>query len=96
MIGELSAVLLMTALITILFFGGWLSPVSFLPDGFFWMLSKMLLFFFVFSLIKGLVPRYRYDQLMRLGWKVMLPVSLAWVVFVSFMAHFKILSYARW
>ena len=96
MIGELSAVLLMTALITILFFGGWLSPVPFLPDGFFWMLSKMLLFFFVFSLIKGLVPRYRYDQLMRLGWKVMLPVSLGWVVFVSFMAHFKILNYARW
>ena len=96
MIGELSAVLLMTALITILFFGGWLSPIPSLPDGFFWMLSKMLLFFFVFSLIKGLVPRYRYDQLMRLGWKVMLPVSLGWVVFVSFMAHFKLLNYARW
>jgi len=96
MIGELSAVLLMTALITILFFGGWLSPIPSLPDGFFWMFSKMLLFFFVFSLIKGLVPRYRYDQLMRLGWKVMLPVSLGWVVFVSFMAHFKLLNYARW
>ena len=96
MIGELSAVLLMTALITILFFGGWLSPVPFLSDGFFWMLGKMLLFFFMFSLIKGVVPRYRYDQLMRLGWKVMLPVSLGWVVFVSFMAHFDFLNYARW
>ena len=96
MIGELMTVVLMCALISILFFGGWLSPVPFLPDGFFWMLSKMLLFFFIFSLIKGLVPRYRYDQLMRLGWKVMLPVSLGWVVFVSFMAHFKILNYARW
>ena len=96
MIGELSAVLLMTALMTILFFGGWLSPVSFMPDGIFWMLSKMLLIFFIFSLIKGLVPRFRYDQLMRLGWKVMLPGSLAWVVFVSFMAHFDVLNYARW
>ncbi len=96
MIGELSAVLLMTALVTILFFGGWLSPVPYLPDGFFWMVSKMLLVFFIFSLIKGLVPRYRYDQLMRLGWKVFLPISLGWVVFVSFMAHFDLLNYARW
>ena len=96
MIGELSAVLLMTALVTILFFGGWLSPIPYLPDGFFWMVSKMLFVFFIFSLIKGLVPRYRYDQLMRLGWKVFLPISLGWVVFVSFMAHFDLFNYARW
>ncbi len=96
MIGELSAVLLMTALMTILFFGGRLSPFPFIPDGFFWMLIKMLFIFFIFSLIKGLVPRFRYDQLMRLGWKVMLPGSLAWVVFVSFMAHYNLFNYARW
>jgi len=76
MIGELMAVVLMTALITILFFGGWLSPVSWLPDGIHWFILKMLFWFFMFAMAKALVPRYRYDQLMRLGWKVFLPLSL--------------------
>ena len=98
MIGELVAVVLMCALIALLFFGGWLSPVPFLPDGFFWMFIKMLMVFFMFSMVKAITPRYRYDQLMRLGWKVFLPLSLAWVVFVAFAAKFEWFwgVYARW
>ena len=89
MIGELVAVVLMCALISLMFFGGWLSPIPGLPDGIFWMIAKMGLVFFFFSLIKAVTPRYRYDQLMRLGWKVFLPFSLFWVVFVAFAAKFE-------
>ncbi len=89
MIGELVAVVLMCALISLMFFGGWLSPIPGLPDGIFWMIAKMGLVFFFFSLIKAITPRYRYDQLMRLGWKVFLPFSLFWVVFVAFAAKFE-------
>ncbi len=98
MIGELVAVVLMCALISLMFFGGWLSPIPGLPDGIFWMVAKMGLVFFFFSLVKAITPRYRYDQLMRLGWKVFLPFSLFWVVFVSFAAKFDWFwgIYARW
>ena len=98
MIGELVAVVLMCALISLMFFGGWLSPIPGLPDGIFWMIAKMGLVFFFFSLVKAITPRYRYDQLMRLGWKVFLPFSLFWVVFVSFAAKFDWFwgIYARW
>ncbi|MCZ4366894.1 NADH-quinone oxidoreductase subunit NuoH [Sulfitobacter dubius] len=98
MIGELVAVVLMCALVSLMFFGGWLSPVPFLPDGFFWMFIKMLMVFFMFSMVKAITPRYRYDQLMRLGWKVFLPFSLFWVVFVAFAAKFDWFwgIYARW
>ena len=98
MIGEYVAIVLMCALVSILFFGGWLSPVPFLPDGFFWMFLKMLMAFFMFALVKAVVPRYRYDQLMRIGWKVFLPLSLAWVVIVAFLAKFEVLggAWARW
>jgi len=98
MIGELVAVVLMCALVALLFLGGWLSPVPFLPDGIFWMVLKMLFVFFIFSMVKAITPRYRYDQLMRLGWKVFLPFSLAWVVFVAFAAKFDWFwgFYARW
>lgn len=89
MIGELVAVVLMCALISLMFFGGWLSPIPGLPDGIFWMILKMGLVFFMFSMIKAITPRYRYDQLMRLGWKVFLPFSLIWVVFVAFAAKFE-------
>ena len=89
MIGELVAVVLMCALISLMFFGGWLSPIPGLPDGIFWMIAKMGLVFFFFSLVKAITPRYRYDQLMRLGWKVFLPFSLFWVVFVAFAAKFE-------
>jgi len=98
MIGERVAVVLMCALVSLMFFGGWLSPVPFLPDGFFWMFIKMLMVFFMFSMVKAITPRYRYDQLMRLGWKVFLPFSLFWVVFVAFAAKFDWFwgIYARW
>ncbi|MFS4438823.1 NADH-quinone oxidoreductase subunit NuoH [Paracoccaceae bacterium GXU_MW_L88] len=98
MIGEYLAIVMMCALVSILFFGGWLSPVPFLPDGFFWMFIKMLFFFFIFAMVKAIVPRYRYDQLMRIGWKVFLPLSLAWVVIVAFFAQYGAFggAYARW
>ena len=96
MIGELMTVVLMCALISILFFGGWLSPIPLLPDGVFWLVAKILLLFFMFSMVKAIVPRFRYDQLMRLGWKVFLPMSLAWVVIVATLAQFGISGYVRW
>lgn len=98
MIGELVAVVLMCALTTLLFFGGWLSPIPGLPDGILWMIGKMLFVFFIFAMVKAITPRYRYDQLMRIGWKVFLPLSLGWVVLVAFLAKFEIFggAYARW
>ncbi len=98
MIGELTAVVLMCALVSLLFLGGWLSPVEFLPDGILWMIIKMVFCFFIFAMVKAITPRYRYDQLMRLGWKVFLPMSLGWVVLVSFLAKFEVLGgfWARW
>ena len=98
MAGEYIAIFLMCALTTLLFFGGWLSPFPFLPDGPLWMVGKMAFFFFLFAMVKAIVPRYRYDQLMRLGWKVFLPFSLVWVVFVAFAAKFDWFwgSFARW
>ncbi|MEO5613292.1 MAG: NADH-quinone oxidoreductase subunit NuoH [Sphingomicrobium sp.] len=86
-LGEYANVLLMCALNAILFWGGWLPPVNWAPlywiPGILWLFAKMLLFFFVFGWVKATVPRYRYDQLMRLGWKIFLPLSLAFVVIVS-------------
>jgi NADH-quinone oxidoreductase subunit H len=98
MAGEYIAIFLMCALISLLFFGGWLSPIPGLPDGWWWMVAKMWLFFFMFAMVKAIVPRYRYDQLMRIGWKVFLPLSLGWVVLVAFLAKFEVLGgfWARW
>ncbi len=98
MAGEYIAIFLMCALMTLLFFGGWLSPIPFLPDGALWMVAKMAFFFFLFAMVKAITPRYRYDQLMRIGWKVFLPLSLAWVVIVAFFAQFELFggAYARW
>ena len=98
MAGELIAVFLMCALISLMFFGGWLSPIPGVPDGAFWMVAKMGFFFFIFAMVKAIVPRYRYDQLMRLGWKVFLPLSLAWVVLVAFFVQFELFggAYVRW
>ncbi|MDD9724211.1 NADH-quinone oxidoreductase subunit NuoH [Roseovarius sp. SK2] len=90
MAGEYIAIFLMCALTSLLFFGGWLSPIPGLPDGVFWMVAKMAFFFFLFAMVKAITPRYRYDQLMRIGWKVFLPLSLAWVVIVSFLAKFEV------
>ncbi|MEQ9259986.1 MAG: NADH-quinone oxidoreductase subunit NuoH [Roseovarius sp.] len=98
MAGEYIAIFLMCALTSLLFFGGWLSPIPGLPDGVFWMIAKMAFFFFLFAMVKAITPRYRYDQLMRIGWKVFLPLSLGWVVVVSFLAKFEVLGgfWARW
>ena len=98
MAGEYIAVFLMCALMSLLFFGGWLSPIPGLPDGVLWMVGKMAFFFFLFAMVKAIVPRYRYDQLMRIGWKVFLPMSLGWVVLVAFLAKFGVLGtfWARW
>ncbi|MFI0394843.1 NADH-quinone oxidoreductase subunit NuoH [Paracoccus jiaweipingae] len=98
MAGEYIAMYLMCALISLLFFGGWLSPIPGIPDGAMWMFIKMVFWFFMFAMVKAIVPRYRYDQLMRIGWKVFLPLSLAWVVIVAFLAKFEVLggAWARW
>ncbi|MCE2842873.1 MAG: NADH-quinone oxidoreductase subunit NuoH [Novosphingobium sp.] len=86
-LGEYANVLLMCALNAVLFFGGYLPPldipVLYLVPGWIWLFVKIFFFFFIFSWVKATVPRYRYDQLMRLGWKVFLPVSLGFVVLVS-------------
>lgn len=98
MAGEYIAIWLMCALTSILFFGGWLSPIPGIPDSPLWLIGKMAFFFFLFAMVKAIVPRYRYDQLMRLGWKVFLPLSLAWVVIVAFLAQYGAFggAYARW
>lgn len=84
MLGEYLNIVLMCAMATILFLGGWLPPFNVAPftwvPEIVWFVLKMLLIFFYFAMVKAFVPRYRYDQLMRLGWKVFLPISLAWVV----------------
>ncbi|SDW32412.1 NADH dehydrogenase subunit H [Albimonas donghaensis] len=96
MIGEYMAITLMCALMTTLFFGGWLSPIPGLPDGVFWFVLKAVFFFFMFAMVKAVVPRFRYDQLMRIGWKVFLPLSLAWVVIAAGLAQYGVPGYARW
>ncbi|PZQ18023.1 MAG: NADH-quinone oxidoreductase subunit NuoH [Ancylobacter novellus] len=92
MLGEYVAIMTMCALTTILFMGGWLSPIPFAPftwvPGVIWFVGKMCLVFFMFAMVKAFVPRYRYDQLMRLGWKVFLPISLAMVVIVAAVLQF--------
>jgi NADH-quinone oxidoreductase subunit H len=86
-LGEYANVILMCALNAVLFWGGWLPPLDWAPlyvvPGFIWLALKIAFFFFVFSWVKATVPRYRYDQLMRLGWKIFLPMSLIFVVLVS-------------
>lgn len=92
MLGEYVAICTMCALGTILFLGGWLSPIPFAPftwvPGVIWFALKALFIFFLFAMAKAIVPRYRYDQLMRLGWKVFLPLSLAMVVIVAAVLQF--------
>jgi NADH-quinone oxidoreductase subunit H len=86
-LGEYLSIVLMCAMCSILFLGGWLPPVDIWPltavPGIFWFLIKIVFFFFMFAMVKAMVPRYRYDQLMRLGWKVFLPTSLLWVVLTA-------------
>ena len=95
-LGEYANILLMCALGSILFLGGWLSPIDLYPfnlvPGALWLIFKILLLFILFALVKAIVPRYRYDQLMRLGWKIFLPLSLTYVVLTaSYLFYFNLL-----
>ena len=95
-LGEYANILLMCAMGAILFLGGWLPLLDIFPfnvvPGPLWMILKILFMFFLFALVKAIVPRYRYDQLMRLGWKIFLPLSLTWVVLTaSYLFYFNLL-----
>ena len=95
-LGEYANILLMCALGSILFLGGWLSPIDLYPfniiPGAVWLIFKILFLFILFALVKAIVPRYRYDQLMRLGWKIFLPLSLIYVVMTaSYLFYFNLL-----
>jgi len=95
-LGEYANILLMCAIGAILFLGGWMSPLEIYPftlvPGAIWLILKILFLFILFALVKAIVPRYRYDQLMRLGWKVFLPLSLIWVVLTaSYLFYFNLL-----
>ena len=95
-LGEYANILLMCALGSILFLGGWLSPINMYPFDIvpspLWLILKILFLFILFALVKAIVPRYRYDQLMRLGWKIFLPFSLTYVVLTaSYLFYFNLL-----
>ncbi|MDC0654071.1 NADH-quinone oxidoreductase subunit NuoH, partial [Candidatus Pelagibacter sp.] len=95
-LGEYANILLMCAMGSVLFLGGWLSPINLFPfnllPGAIWLIFKILFLFVLFALVKAIVPRYRYDQLMRLGWKVFLPLSLIWVVLTaSYLFYYNLL-----
>ena len=95
-LGEYANILLMCALGSILFLGGWLSPIDLYPfnliPGALWLIFKILFLFILFAVVKAIVPRYRYDQLMRLGWKIFLPLSLTYVVLTaSYLFYFNLL-----
>jgi NADH-quinone oxidoreductase subunit H len=95
-LGEYANILLMCAMGSVLFLGGWLSPIDIYPftliPGAIWLIFKILFLFILFALVKAIVPRYRYDQLMRLGWKIFLPLSLTWVVLTaSYLFYFNLL-----
>ena len=95
-LGEYANILLMCAMGSILFLGGWLSPIDIFPFNIipspFWLIFKILFLFILFSLVKAIVPRYRYDQLMKLGWKIFLPLSLTWIILTSsYLLYFDLL-----
>ena len=95
-LGEYANILLMCAMGSILFLGGWLSPIEIYPFNLvpeaLWLIFKIIFLFIIFSLVKAIVPRYRYDQLMRLGWKIFLPLSLIWLVLTaSYLYYFNLL-----
>jgi NADH-quinone oxidoreductase subunit H len=82
-LAEYANMILIAALTTLMFLGGWLSPLPFLPDGIFWWLAKTAFVLFLFLWFRATFPRYRYDQIMRLGWKVFIPVTLVWIVVIG-------------
>ncbi|MDE1896755.1 MAG: NADH-quinone oxidoreductase subunit NuoH [Rhodospirillales bacterium] len=90
-LGEYANMIMISGMTTVLFLGGWLSPLPFLPGGVLWFLLKVLICLFVFVWVRATLPRYRYDQLMALGWKVFLPISLVYLVMVA-----GVMEYAGW
>ncbi len=92
-LAEYANMILIAALTTLMFLGGWLSPVDFLPDGFLWWVLKVGFVLFLFLWFRATFPRYRYDQIMRLGWKVFIPITIVWIVVVGGMMQTE---YAAW
>lgn len=84
-LAEYANMILVSMLAALMFLGGWLSPVSFIPDGFLWLLAKVGFLLFLFLWFRATFPRYRYDQIMRLGWKIFIPITLVWIVVVGAM-----------
>ncbi len=84
-LAEYANMILVATLAAIMFLGGWLSPFPFLPDSFIWLLAKIAFMLFLFLWFRATFPRYRYDQIMRLGWKVFIPITIVWIVFIGAM-----------
>jgi NADH-quinone oxidoreductase subunit H len=82
-LAEYANMILIATLTTLMFLGGWLSPFTFLPDGFLWWALKVAFVLFLFLWFRATFPRYRYDQIMRLGWKVFIPITIVWIIFVG-------------
>ena len=92
-LAEYANMILVSILAVIMFLGGWLSPVSFIPDGIFWLIIKVAFVLFCFLWLRATFPRYRYDQIMRLGWKVFIPLTLVWIIFVGAMMQTRYAGY---
>ena len=84
-LAEYANMILVSMLAALMFLGGWLSPVTFLPDSILWLFAKVAFLLFFFLWFRATFPRYRYDQIMRLGWKVFIPLTLVWILFVGLM-----------
>lgn len=84
-LAEYANMILVSMLAALMFLGGWLSPVPFIPDSFLWLLAKVAFLLFLFLWFRATFPRYRYDQIMRLGWKIFIPITLVWIIFVGAM-----------
>jgi NADH-quinone oxidoreductase subunit H len=82
-LAEYANMILVSMLTTLLFLGGWSSPVAFLPDGWFWLAAKVFVVVTMFLWVRATFPRFRYDQIMRLGWKIFIPITLVWLVVVG-------------
>jgi NADH-quinone oxidoreductase subunit H len=84
-LAEYANMILVSVLAALMFLGGWLSPTALIPDGIHWLLIKTAALLFVFLWFRATFPRYRYDQIMRLGWKIFIPITLVWIIFIGAM-----------
>ena len=89
-LAEYANMILISTLTAVLFVGGWLSPIPSIPDGIHWLLLKVSFFLFLFLWFRATFPRYRYDQIMRLGWKIFLPITILWIVVISAAVVYKL------